>query len=145
MWLWSKGLGRLILPMNIEEAELCAGGENLVVEGVIIAPKVHWDYDLTLSQQDLVDLMSLMRHRQVLQYLARESGFRFLAILLAMAIKFTFAYMMEVLTPRKVRQKVERPGDGAPSLDTTDNARGRREPSSTASDPAVAADKPAYL
>lgn len=93
MWLWSKGLGRLILPMDIGKAEVQAEGETLVVKGVIIAPKVYWDYALSLQKKDLLDCMALLTDRRVVAYLVRERGFGFLGVLLRVAFRFGTSYL----------------------------------------------------
>lgn len=94
MWLWSKGLGRLILPMEIDQATVrhVPDDGTLVVEGLIIAPKVRWDYSLTMTQQDLLDSIRLMTNTRVASYMARETGLGFLRFLLATAFRAGWKY-----------------------------------------------------
>lgn len=93
MWLWSKGLGRLVLPMDLGKAEVHVDGDSIVVKGLIIAPKVYWDYALSLEEKDLLDCMDLLADRQVTAYLVREGGLGFLGVLMKRALGFGLAYL----------------------------------------------------
>lgn len=93
MWLWSKGLGRLILPMDIGKADLQVEGGALVVKGVIRAPKIYWDYALSLEEKDLLDCMGLLTDRRVMAYLVREAGFGFVGVLAKVAVRFGLSYL----------------------------------------------------
>lgn len=92
MWLWSKGLGRLVLPMDFGQAEVGVEGEQLVIKGWVIAPKIYWDYTLALAEKDLLDSTALLADRRVLSYLARTAGPGFLGLLLRRSLAFGFAY-----------------------------------------------------
>lgn len=90
MWLWSKGLGRLVLPMDLGEAKVGVEGDQLVIKGWIIAPKIYWDYTLSLEEKDLLDSTALLADRHVMSYLARTAGLGFLALLLRRSLGFGF-------------------------------------------------------
>lgn len=92
MWLWSKGLGRLVLPMDFEKAQVGVEGEQLVIKGWVIAPKIYWDYTLALGEKDLLDSTALLADRRVLSYLAQTAGLGFLGLLLRRSLAFGFAY-----------------------------------------------------
>lgn len=93
MWLWSKGLGRLVLPMDLGKAEIHVDGGSLIVKGWVIAPKVYWDYSLSLDEKDLLDVMRLLAHRRVVRYLAREGGLSFLGLFLERGLRFGLGYL----------------------------------------------------
>ena len=93
MWLWSKGLGRLVLPMDFSRSEVVVEEDRLVFKGWVVAPKVYWDYRLSLEEKDVLDAMALMADRQVMEHLARTEGLRFVALLVRRSLAFGFAYL----------------------------------------------------
>lgn len=93
MWLWSKGLGRLVLPMDFEKADVVVEDGRLVFKGLIVAPKIRWDYWLSLEEKDVLDAMGLMADRQVMLHLARTGGLRFLTLLVRRSLSFGIAYV----------------------------------------------------
>lgn len=93
MWLWSKGLGRLVLPMDLSKAEVVSEEDRLVMKGWIIAPKIYWDYWLSLEEKDVLDAMGLMADGRVMEHLARTRGLRFLALLVRRSLVFGLAYL----------------------------------------------------
>lgn len=76
MWVWSKGLGQAVMPLDLNKVEVIAEQDKIVMKGRIIAPKVNWHYTLTLREQDLLDFMRLLNERQVVEYLVREGMVR---------------------------------------------------------------------
>ncbi len=100
MWLWSKGLGRLVLPMDFDKAEIVVEEGRLVFKGWIIAPKIHWDYWLSLEEKDVMDAMDLMADHDVMSHLARTGGLRFLLLLASRSLIFCFAYIRAELGKR---------------------------------------------
>ena|SRR3990170_1140213 len=93
MWLWSKGLGRLVLPMDFSKAEVGIEEDRLVFKGWVIAPKIYWDYWLSLEEKDVLDAMAIMADHNVLRHLARTGGLRFLALLVRRSLVFGLAYL----------------------------------------------------
>jgi hypothetical protein len=60
MDLWSKGLGKRVLSLNLQEyegVEKC--DEGIIIKGVMGAP-VFWEYKVTLTEADFVDFFSLI-------------------------------------------------------------------------------------
>ncbi|MFQ5856743.1 MAG: hypothetical protein ACE5LU_14005 [Anaerolineae bacterium] len=106
MWLWSKGLGRLILPMELGEAEVQLEGDTVVVKGRVVAPKIRWDYTLAMGEEDLLDFMRVLTDRRVVEYLMREGGLEFLGIIVGRAPRFGLAYLSAEL--RKLVKRGER-------------------------------------
>ena len=61
MILWSKGLGKLVLKMNLaERSSTSVGDEGLVIDGTMGAP-THWDYAVTLDEDDVLDFVELLK------------------------------------------------------------------------------------
>ena len=92
MWVWSKGLGQMVMPLNLKQVKILAEKEKLVVKGQIVAPKVNWDYTITLREQDLVDFMKLLNERKVVEYLAHEGWIRHLGGLFMRALLVGLLY-----------------------------------------------------
>jgi hypothetical protein len=74
MRLWSKGLGRLVLPLDLGSARLDLTPEHVVLSGVIREGKVVWEYSVRLTEQDLISFSRIAGHPEVLNYLARRHG-----------------------------------------------------------------------
>ena len=83
----------MILPMELGKAELKVEGEALVVKGWIVAPKVNWDYTLSLEGKDLLDFMGVLTDHRVVTYLVWKGGLRFLGILPKRALRFGLSYL----------------------------------------------------
>ncbi len=100
MWLWSKGLGRLVLPMDFSKAEVAVEDDKLVFRGWVIAPKVYWDYWLSMEAKDVMDSVGIMANRQVIAHLTRTAGLRFLALIVWRSVVFGFAYLRAAVGKR---------------------------------------------
>ena len=72
MIVWSKGLGKKSLPMEIDKAFLKVSSDHLAMEGSI--ESVCWDYSMKLYTADLADFMKHLAHPKTAQILAREKG-----------------------------------------------------------------------
>lgn len=60
MDLWSKGLGKRVLSLNLQEYEGVEKAEDgIVIKGVMGAP-VFWEYKVTMTEADFVDFFSLI-------------------------------------------------------------------------------------
>lgn len=78
MRLWSRGLGRLVLPLELGRARLDLTPDHVVLSGMIREGKVAWDYVVKLDGDDLIGFARVARTRIVLDFLAREHGLRLL-------------------------------------------------------------------
>lgn len=76
MVLWSKGLGRRELPFRLAEADVGADGERLVLTGMIVAPRVRWDYRAVLDGDDVVRFVRLLGDPRIVRHLAATLGWR---------------------------------------------------------------------
>lgn len=72
MIVWSKGLGKQRLPLELPDATLRVTPDNLVMEGEI--EPVCWQYAITLSADDLDDFLSLMANATTAKFLAEKPG-----------------------------------------------------------------------
>jgi len=61
MLLWSKGLGRLLLPMDLGKATVEVEPDKLILKGRIVAPKVNWDYAASMYEEDLKDFLGIFK------------------------------------------------------------------------------------
>ena len=93
MWLWSKGLGRLVLPMDLGRSTVDVEQERLILRGQIIAPKVNWDCTTSLYEEDLKGFIGILGDRNVIRYLVKKEGIRFLGELLSLGWRFMFLYL----------------------------------------------------
>ncbi|MDO8634682.1 MAG: hypothetical protein Q7R34_00350 [Dehalococcoidia bacterium] len=74
MWVWSKGLGQVVMPLDLSQVEVTTDADSIVLKGRITAPKVNWRYSVTLREQDISDFMRVLNDPQVVKYLV-EMGF----------------------------------------------------------------------
>jgi hypothetical protein len=72
MIVWSKGLGKKSLPMELDRARLSVGDDHLLMGGNI--EEVCWDYTMKLYPEDLGDFMRLLAHPKTARFMARERG-----------------------------------------------------------------------
>ena len=72
MIVWSKGLGKQRLPLELPDATLRVTPETLVMEGTI--EPVCWQYAIRLSPADLDDFLSLMANPTTAKFLAEKPG-----------------------------------------------------------------------
>jgi hypothetical protein len=72
MIVWSKGLGKQRLPLELPAAKLRVSPECLVMEGVI--EPVCWNYAIRLAPNDLKDFLKLMSQPKTAEFLAERSG-----------------------------------------------------------------------
>jgi hypothetical protein len=72
--LWSKGLGRLVLPLELGSARLDLTPEHVVLSGMIREGKVSWEYTVKLTEGDLLAFGGVATHPEILSFLAREHG-----------------------------------------------------------------------
>lgn len=70
MIVWSRGLGKQRLPLELKDATRRVTSENLVMEGTI--EPVCWRYAIKLGPTDLVDFMKLMASPTIAKSLAEK-------------------------------------------------------------------------
>lgn len=76
MKLWSKGLGKLTLPFDLQDAEsIEPEGDVIRIEGRIESEKVNWPYTIKLEADDMIRFTKLMAtDEKYLRFLARKHG-----------------------------------------------------------------------
>jgi hypothetical protein len=72
MIVWSKGLGKKSLPMELDRARLSVGDDHLLLDGSI--ESVCWDYTMKLYPDDLGDFMRLLAHPKTARFMSRKRG-----------------------------------------------------------------------
>jgi len=70
--VWSKGLGKQRLPLELPDATLRVEPDNLVMEGTI--EPVCWQYAIRLAPDDLSDFLKLLAQPKTAQFLAEKPG-----------------------------------------------------------------------
>jgi hypothetical protein len=75
MIVWSKGLGKKSLPMELDRARLSVANDHLLMDGNI--EEVCWDYTMKLYPEDLGDFMKLLAHPKTARFMARKRGLLF--------------------------------------------------------------------
>jgi hypothetical protein len=72
MIVWSRGLGKQRLPLELPAATLRVASDSLVMEGTI--EPVCWRYAIRLSAQDLKSFLKLLADPKTAKFLAEEPG-----------------------------------------------------------------------
>jgi hypothetical protein len=70
--VWSRGLGRLRLPLDLPAATLHVKPDMLTMEGVI--EPVCWNYAIKLGPADLVDFLKILARAETARFLAEREG-----------------------------------------------------------------------
>jgi len=72
MIVWSRGLGKLRLPIVLPDAALHVKPDVLTMEGVI--EPVCWRYAIRLGPADLADFLNILARPETAQFLAERGG-----------------------------------------------------------------------
>lgn len=73
MELWSKGLGKRVLSLTLREREaMLEEGDEVVIKGVMHAP-VYWDYRLTFSEVEVVEILEMLKKSDSMRFILRSS------------------------------------------------------------------------
>src|SRR5579859_7014619 len=72
MIVWSRGLGKQRLPLDLAGATLTADADLLTLRGVI--EPVCWDYAIMLSAGDLRDFLRLLARPETARFLSERGG-----------------------------------------------------------------------
>jgi hypothetical protein len=74
MRLWSRGLGRLVLPLDLGNACVDLTPDDVVLSGTIREGKVIWPYTVKMNERDFLGFTTLAVDPDVLHFLARRHG-----------------------------------------------------------------------
>jgi hypothetical protein len=72
MIVWSRGLGKQRLPLDLADASLTSAPDHLVLKGTI--EPVCWDYAIMLSPADLGDFLKLLARPETARFLSERGG-----------------------------------------------------------------------
>jgi len=72
MIVWSRGLGKQRLPLELPAAVLGVTPDHLVMEGTI--EPVCWRYAIRLSPKDLRDFLKILAQPKTCMFLAEKPG-----------------------------------------------------------------------
>ena len=90
MIVWSKGLGKQRLPLELPAASVSATADALLLEGTI--EPVFWRYAIRLAMPDLNAFLALMAQPATAKFLAEQPG-----ILLPFVLRLVAAVPMLAL------------------------------------------------
>lgn len=96
MIVWSKGLGKKSLPMDLQVARLSVGSDHLLMDGSI--DEVCWEYTMKLYPGDLGDFMRLLANPKTARFMARKGG-----LLLPFVVRLVMFAPMLILALFKAR------------------------------------------
>jgi len=68
MEFWSRGLGESTVNLRFEEGQLENRGDAVVVSGKMGEP-VFWEYRTTMTEDDLFDVLHIMAHPSIVDFL----------------------------------------------------------------------------
>jgi hypothetical protein len=74
MDLWSKGLGRLVLTIRLNErsdTHLDDETTELVMEGTMGTP-TYWDWSVNLDEEDVVDFLTFLKRPAPIRYIVQS-------------------------------------------------------------------------
>lgn len=78
MKVWSRGLGKMELLLDLSKYTVRRDGENIFIEGIITDP-VYWDFRITMTAADLPGLLHIAANRTMagllLSNLSKAAGF----------------------------------------------------------------------
>ena len=72
MIVWSRGLGKQRLPLDLAAASLTVTPDHLALKGTI--EPVGWDYAIMLSPSDLRDFLKLLARPETARFLSERGG-----------------------------------------------------------------------
>jgi hypothetical protein len=116
MRLWSRGLGRLVLPLELGKSRLDLTREHVVLSGTIREGKVVWDYRLRMTERDLLGFSRIACEPEVLDLMARHHGLGLLSTIAVRTLGFAWGLLCKAV------------GQGTPLVaETDDPPRNARE------------------
>ena len=72
MIVWSKGLGKMRLPMELADAKVIVTPDTLLMDGLIVP--TCWNYSVKLKPEDLEAFLKLMADRKTVAFLSERRG-----------------------------------------------------------------------
>ncbi len=124
MDLWSKGLGRLVLTIRLEERsgmDVDAETQELVMSGTMGKP-TYWDWSVNLDEEDVVDFLTFLKRPAPIRYMVQSpQRWEMLAAALGGVVLFTLRTLRYMIlgVPREA---------GAPNAAVLEVATGSASP-----------------
>lgn len=72
MIVWSKGLGKQSLELELDKTTVRLDKDNICVDGLI--ESVYWNFTITLGIDDLLSFMKVLSRPDTAAFVAREKG-----------------------------------------------------------------------
>ena len=72
MIVWSRGLGKMRLAIELADAQMKIEPDTLMMEGIIIP--TCWNYSIKLTPSDLNSFLRLAAGKTTIQYLSEKGG-----------------------------------------------------------------------
>ena len=97
MEFWSKGLGKSSINLRLEEGQVENCGDTAVITGIMGEP-VFWEYRTTLTQDDIFDVIHIIAHPSIVDFLGgSEKRWSLLFAIARRGLKFFFCCGLELL------------------------------------------------
>ena len=97
MEFWSRGLGKSTVNLRFEEGEVENCGDTVVITGMMGEP-VFWEYRTTLTEQDLFDVIHIIPHPGIIDFLGgSEKRWSILFAIAKRGLKFLLFCGLELL------------------------------------------------
>lgn len=71
MRLWSRGLGKQQLQMDLMRYEITQEGDEVVISGRIVEP-VNWDFWIRFNEDDVPGLIRVAKNRRLIRMVLRR-------------------------------------------------------------------------
>ena len=68
MEVWSRGLGTRKLNLRLGQANVEDCGDTMVIRGKM-GPPVYWDFSITMTEEDLDDILHVAAQRGTISFL----------------------------------------------------------------------------
>lgn len=100
MDLWSKGLGRRVLNMRLDErTEMVPEDGELVIRGTMGAP-TYWDYTVQLDEDDVSEFLEFLSRPASVKYILNaKSRWAILGAALSGAVLFAMRALVALVIP----------------------------------------------
>ena len=97
MDFWSRGLGDSSINLRFEEGVVENYGDSMEITGKMGEP-VFWDYRTTVTEADIFDILHIMKHPDIVEFLGgTEKRWSLLFALIRGAVKFILLCGLDLL------------------------------------------------
>ena len=97
MEFWSRGLGKSSVHLRFEEGHVENTGDTVVITGIMGEP-VFWEYRTTLTEEDLFDVINIIPHPGIIDFLGgSEKRWSILFAIAKRGLKFLLLCGLDLL------------------------------------------------